>query len=133
MNRCKHFFLLVTSLLTISLMAACGSMEEKKKQDALHTTLSLYENSLRWHGIDKQGQFLKDKSMNPHNPGIRVVGYESSPAVTIDESTVSVIAQIQYLYNDTQSVRTISDRQFWESSENGQVWLRANPPPTMPR
>jgi hypothetical protein len=70
----------------------------------------------------------------PAYNNVRVLGYEviSKPA-PMAENLVSQVVQIRYIYNDTQMIRTIEDRQLWESDADGKIWLRVNPPPPFSR
>ena len=144
-NRCKDFdtfksmnrtiFSLIALLFAaVPCISGCQSLSEKNRQDAMEHTLALYANTLRWHGPDKQAEFLKDPAAMPAYNNVRVLGYEviSKPA-PMEENLVSQVVQIRYIYNDTQMIRTIEDRQLWESDADGKIWLRVNPPPPFSR
>lgn len=123
--------LLISALLV---MPACQSIAEQKREDALNSTLKLYANTLRWHGPGKQADFLKDPASLPTYRAVRVVSYDvvQQPA-PVEENLVSQVARIEYVHTDTQVIRTIDDRQLWESNEEGTRWLRVNTPPSLSR
>ena len=128
------FALLFLLVVTILFLPACQSMAEHKRQNALDTALKLYGNTLRWHGPENQADFLKDPASMPTYKDVRLVSYDvvQQPAV-VDDNLVSQVARIEYVHTGTQVIRTIDDRQLWESNEEGTIWLRVNPPPPLSR
>jgi hypothetical protein len=128
------FALLFLLVVTILFLPACQSMAEHKRQNALDTALKLYGNTLRWHGPENQADFLKDPASMPTYRDVRLVSYDvvQQPAV-VDDNLVSQVARIEYVHTGTQVIRTIDDRQLWESNEEGTIWLRVNPPPPLSR
>ena len=126
------FALLFLLVVTILFLPACQSMAEHKRQNALDTALKLYGNTLRWHGPENQADFLKDPASMPTYRDVRLVSYDvvQQPAV-VDDNLVSQVARIEYVHTGTQVIRTIDDRQLWESNEEGTIWLRVNPPPPL--
>lgn len=129
-----QFATLLLLISAILLLPACQSMAEKKREDALNSALKLYGNTLRWHGPGNQANFLKDPASMPTYSKVRIVNYSVvQQPVPVDENLVSQVARIEYVHTDTQVIRTIDDSQLWESNEDGTVWLRANPPPSLSR
>ena len=128
------FALLFLLVVTILFLPACQSMAEHKRQNALDTALKLYGNTLRWHGPENQADFLKDPASMPTYKDVRLVSYDvvQQPAV-VDDNLVSQVARIEYVHTGTQVIRTIDDRQLWESNEEGTIWLRVNTPPSLSR
>ena len=122
-------------LISITLaLPACQSIAEQKREDALDTTLKLYGNTMRWQDPGNQADFLKDPASMPTYRAVRVVSYDVVQQPTpVDENLVSQVARIEYVHRDTQVIRTIDDRQLWESNEEGTRWLRVNPPPSLSR
>jgi hypothetical protein len=128
------FASLLLLISTILVLPACQSIAEKKREDALDTTLKLYGNTLRWQGPGNQAEFLKDPASMPTYPAVRVVSYDVVQQPTpVDENLVSQVARIEYVHTDTQVIRTVDDRQLWESNEEGTRWLRVNAPPSLSR
>ena len=129
-----QFASLLLLISTLLLLPACQSIAEQKRVDALDTTLRLYGNIMRWHGPENQAEFLKDPASLPTYRAVRVVSYDVvQPPATVDENLVSQVARIQYVHTDTQVMRTVDDRQLWESNEEGTRWLRVNTPPSLSR
>ena len=129
-----QFASLLLLIGTLLLLPACQSIAEQKREDALSSALKLYGNTMRWHGPDNQAEFLKDPASMPTYRAVRIVSYDvvQQPA-PVDENLVSQVARIQYVHTDTQVMRTVDDRQLWESNEEGTRWLRVNPPPSLSR
>lgn len=129
-----QFATLLLLISAIFLLPACQGMAEKKREDALSSTLKLYGNTMRWHGPENQAEFLKDPASMPTYRAVRVVSYDVVQQPTpVDENLVSQVARIEYVHTDTQVIRKVDDRQLWESSEEGTRWLRANTPPSFSR
>ncbi|MDX1344848.1 MAG: hypothetical protein R3179_03035 [Sedimenticolaceae bacterium] len=129
-----QFASLLLLISIILLLPACQSMAEQKRQDALNNTLKLYGNTMRWQGPENQAEFLKDPASMPTYRAVRIVSYDIVQQPTpVDENLVSQVARIAYVHTDTQVMRTIDDRQLWESNEEGTRWLRVNTPPSLSR
>ncbi len=129
-----QFAPLLLLISIILLLPACQSMAEQKRQDALSNTLKLYGNTMRWQGPEKQAEFLKDPASMPTYRAVRVVSYDIVQQPTpVDENLVSQVARIAFVHTDTQVMRTVDDRQLWESNEEGTSWLRVNTPPSLSR
>lgn len=129
-----QFASLLLLLSTLLSLPACQSIAEHKREDALNSALKLYGNTMRWHGPENQAEFLKDPASMPVYRAVRVVSYDivQQPA-PVEENLVSQVARIQYVHTDTQVMRTVDDRQLWESNEEGTRWLRVNTPPSLSR
>lgn len=66
---------------------------------------------------NKRGQVPK------YLENIRVTSYDVvQPPVRSDESTATQIAQIEYLHEDVQRVRKLSDRQEWRYDPATETW-----------
>ena len=133
MLRWKLHFILILSLSLTSL-GGCQSMSERKRDESLTATLALYGRVLRWQGVQEQGAMLVDPALAPRNDAIRVTSYQvvSSPVFT-GENSASQTAVIEYTYDDSQMIKRVIDHQTWEYDSERESWLRANPPPEMPR
>ena len=127
-----HFiFILGISLVFIS---GCQSMSERKRDESLTSTLVLYGKVLRWQGPHEQGSMLVNPEQTPKYRGITITSYQvvSNPVKT-RENEAHQTAAIEYVYSDNQVIKRVIDQQIWEYDTEDKRWLRANPPPRMPR
>ncbi len=127
-----HFiFILGISLVFTS---GCQSMSERRRDESLPSTLMLYGKVLRWQGPHEQGAMLANPEQAPKYRGITVTSYTviSNPVKT-HENAAHQTAAIEYVYNDRQVIKRVIDQQIWEYDTEEKMWLRANPPPRMPR
>ena len=133
MIRWKLHFIFI---LGISLAFTCGcqSMSERRRDESLISTLKLYGKVLRWQGPHEQGAMLANPEQTPTNRGITITSYQvvSTPVQT-NENAAHQTAAIEYVYNDSQVIKRVIDRQIWEYDTEEERWLRTNPPPGMPR
>jgi uncharacterized membrane protein len=125
--------LLIISL--VSTLAACGSMQKKREQ-GFYDTLTLFKHALRWEAPESQlAFFIQPETANlPSRYGMRAVEMEQlTPAVQIDENTWFIKVRLHYLNENSQSIRTISDKQQWHWLGEDKGWRRNNPMPVVTR
>jgi len=125
--------------ITYLLLTACqvASITERSEANKLRDTLNAYEATVRWGALEQAYGFLtpslKAQVQVPGNLGnVRVTGYQllSGPSkLTPHKVTQTVV--IDYVLQDQQVVRRISDRQLWIYDEAEGGWQRANPVPEL--
>ena len=127
-----HFIFLLG--LCVAFTSGCQSMAERKRDESLSSTLTLYGKVLRWQGPNEQGSMLAHPEQTPKNRDITVTSYKvlSNPVKTGEDSAHQTAA-IEYVHHDSQMIRRIIDQQMWEYDSENEIWLRENPPPGMPR
>ena len=124
-TRARH----VTAALAVCLgLAGCASYREDRKQEALEAATSAYGAALRWGYYETAVGYLHpDRRKLAVVPkalaNIRLTGYDvvQPPIPTGDNERVQV-AQIDYLHQDTQSVRSLADRQTWRYEPQSKTW-----------
>jgi len=101
----------------------------------MEVRLELYAKTARWGALENLYGFLSPeesaKVIFPDNlDNIRVTNYQVRiPPMMLDEHKVSQTVTIEYLFHDTQVIKTMSDHQVWEYNPETEKWFRANPVP----
>jgi hypothetical protein len=117
---------IVLLLLAVLSLSGCMSLEERKKDAALDTTLSHYRTAMRWGHWDTLFSY-RDASA-PQAPdikteNIRVTAYEiRQPPVPISDEQVSQVVEIQYVVEDQQRLRKVLDKQDWRHDKENNQW-----------
>lgn len=94
--------------------------------------LELYAKTVRWGALENLYGFLTPeesaKAIFPDNLNdIRVTSYQVRiPPMMLDQHKLSQTAVIEYLFHDTQVIKTMSDNQVWEYNPEIKEWFRAN-------
>lgn len=124
--------LLLAALL--GLLMGCLSLSERKQADALQEILRNYEAVIRWGSLDQARGFLQTERQSDevmHTPrDLRVTHYEvvQGPSM-LGENRAVQMALVQYVFEDSQVVRELMDRQTWEYDSKGQTWHLVSPLP----
>jgi uncharacterized lipoprotein len=116
-------------------LAGCVPSTLKTSESKLRDTLRLYESTVRWGQIERIYSFLKPEMSEglaiPENlRNVRVTSYEtlSGPAPVSETRWLNTVV-IQYVMEDSQVVKTLTDEQVWEQVGGEGGWYRANPIP----
>jgi hypothetical protein len=118
------------------LLAGCianplARVNEEKLQD----TLRLYEGTVRWGSPERLYGFLRPEDRQHAEipaglDNVRVMNYEAAFApVPIGENRFQNTGVIQYVLQDQQVVKTLTDQQIWEFDAESKNWYRVNPIP----
>lgn len=130
MDRTRLLIILIILLIGLD---GCRTLDKKRAEKSLESTLRSYEITIRWGELTEAYSFLKaeiaiDNAIPEGLDNVRVTKYEVvQPAVNIDENTVVQTANIEYLFRDRQVVRSLNDRQVWELDKESNKWYRINP------
>lgn len=122
--------------LAILLMATgCGSIKKDKMAVTLQAATHGYQSALRWGYFENAYAFVdpdqrKNTPMPPSLSGLRLTGYDvvQPPGVQKkdddeDDSAIATqIVQIEYLYEDRQVVKSLTDRQIWRWDAEKKAW-----------
>lgn len=108
------------------LVASCARVKEEKRTNALEAATSGYGSAIRWGYYETAFGYLYPEARGELPEGldnIRVTSYDVvQPPVLADETTARQIAHVEYLHNDVQVVRSLSDRQEWRYDEASNTW-----------
>jgi hypothetical protein len=117
--------------LAFTLLSLAGCATDKRNQ-ALNKTLMSYASAIRWGDFTNAQSFI-DKSYTEEHPissieqgrlqQLRVTGYDegSGPRPDGDDDVVQVV-QINVVNVNTQSERSIVDRQRWHYDREKGKW-----------
>ena len=120
--------------LLLSLLAGCQSLSERKQADSLQEILRNYEAVIRWGSIDQARRFLspdrQSEAVAPVPRDLRVTHYEvvQGPSMLGPQQAVQA-ALVQYVFEDSQVVRELVDRQTWQYMPESQSWYLISPLP----
>jgi hypothetical protein len=120
--------------LLLSLLMGCQTISERKQANALQDVLRNYEAVIRWGSLDQARQFLpQDKQSDaavqaPRD--LRVTHYEvvQGPSMLGSDRAMQT-AVVQYVFEESQVVRELVDRQTWELDPESQSWHLVSPLP----
>ncbi|MET0067162.1 MAG: asparagine synthetase [Candidatus Thiodiazotropha sp.] len=129
----RHILSLIPLLIFIT---ACQTLGEHKRADTLQDTLKRYEGSIRWSSGSQLHNFLtpdesrEDPVINPNSRNVKVTNYEvvQGPSMLGDDRAIQT-AIIQYVLQDSQVVREITDQQDWHFDEEAETWYLSSPIP----
>jgi hypothetical protein len=122
-------------LLAVSVGTGCAVVEKDRRAVGLQAATSGYQSALRWGYYDTAFGFLPPEQRKTGEiPAIlaelRITGYDVSrpPVIQADDSATQVVV-IDYLFEDTQVVKQLTDRQVWRwDEEMGTWWLQSGLP-----
>jgi len=122
---------LMPLLLSLLLLTGCGEMSSHSKNDILTNTLVAYANALRWGDFEQAMTFLDPDLLKDHPLSsldkerykqVRVVSYNERPVVPAGKGEVQQVVEIGLLNINTQTERTVIDRQLWRYDESKKRW-----------
>lgn len=125
-------------LLALVAMLCAGCATDQRNQ-ALITTLNAYAGTLRWGDFQSAAQFVDPKMREAHPltaldlarfQQMRVTGYDEGAGPVPDgENQVRQVVQVSLVNVNTQSERTVIDRQSWRyDPDNKRWWLMSGLP-----
>jgi hypothetical protein len=123
----------LTALLLAAtvLLGACTNKEIRSKATLLDNTLRTYAATIRWGDFAQATSFIEPKLLAEHPPSqlemdrlhqVRVSSYDEQAAVPAGENEVRQTVQIELVNVNTQTVRSIVDRQVWKYDEAAKHW-----------
>lgn len=122
---------LIPLLLAAVVLAGCATERIRSKQTILEETLRAYAATIRWGDIEQAQAFLEPKLREAHPPSalelaryrqVRVSAYDEQPAIATDENEVRQVVEIGLVNVNTQSARSIVDRQVWRYDDKDKRW-----------
>ncbi|HEY0178274.1 MAG TPA: hypothetical protein VGC30_01435 [Dokdonella sp.] len=113
----------------VALLAACATT--RSKQNLLDDTLRAYASAVRWGDLAQAQAFLDPKLREQRAPSaldlarfkqVRVTAYEEQPRTPVGDDEVSQVVEIGLVNVNTQTARSIVDRQLWRYDEKDKRW-----------
>ena len=119
-------------LLAILAVLLCGcAAVSKSEQNLLEDTLDTYSSVIRWSNWDEAVAFIDPETVKAHPISkldlerfnqVRVTTYNAQPARNTGEHEVRQIVEIGLVNVNTQSARSIVDRQTWRFDAKEKRW-----------
>jgi hypothetical protein len=119
---------LILAVLIAALAGGCAAYKDDRRQDALEAATNAYATALRWGYYETAiGYLHPDKRKVVDVPkelvNIHVAGYDVvQPPIPAGENEVAQIVQIDYLHQDVQRMKSLSDRQKWRYDPTTKTW-----------
>jgi len=121
--------------LAVALLAAgCGKVREEGKSNALEAATSAYGSAIRWGYYETALGYLHPDQRRELPPGledIRVTSYEVvQPPLRQDDDSAIQVVRVEYLHDEVQRVKGLTDRQTWRYDPDTKTWwLHSGLPP----
>ena len=118
-------------VLASLLLGACANTEIRSRQTILDETLRSYAATIRWGDINQALAFIDPKERAAHPPSaldlarfkqVQVSGDNAQAPVPVNGTEVHQTVQIDLVNVNTQSARSVVDRQVWKYDEEGKHW-----------
>ena len=119
------------SVVAAVLLAACAMDKVKNKETILEDTLRTYAATIRWGDVTQAEVFIDPKYREKHPltdldlaryKQVQVTSYNDQPAAPLSDTEVQQVVEIGLVNVNTQSARSIVDRQVWHYDENAKRW-----------
>ncbi|NCA69891.1 MAG: hypothetical protein EOM91_07245 [Sphingobacteriia bacterium] len=119
---------IILLLVIQSMIGGCATIERDRQMVALDMATRGYQAALRWGDYERafnqlQPSQREQKGLPPAFANLRVVGYDlvQRPVMHADGSAVQTVV-IDYVFEDTQIARRLTDRQTWHWDEVNRTW-----------
>jgi len=123
-------------LLISTLLCACASIDDRKRNSAFDIDTALYAKAIRWGDLTTAEQLQRLDDTQPVRPPpadqTRVTSYETlrvTPAG--DGSTVTLTVKISYYHTDGMTLKSVTDQQVWIYDADEQHWYITTPLPEL--
>jgi hypothetical protein len=119
----------ILGLFLLGALAGCATA--KADRDLLDTTLLNYAAVIRWGNFEDAATFVDPETTKAHPLSqldlarysqVRVTGYNEQPLRPAGELEMHQTVEIGLVNNNTQSVRTVLDRQVWRYDAKAKRW-----------
>jgi len=112
------------------LLAGCGTIAKDKRALSLQAATAAYQSALRWGYFETAYGYLhpdqrkgNSKDLPPIFKDLRVAGYDVvQPPLMQNPGEATQVVTIDYLYEDRQVVKAITDRQTWTYDPKLSSW-----------
>jgi hypothetical protein len=111
----------------LALLCACTSLQDDKRADALLASTNNYREALRWGYWDTAMDYLHADARKDVDTqalkNVRVTGLEVvRPANITPENTALRVVRIEYVLEDEQRVKELTDKQDWRWDDATRAW-----------
>ncbi len=119
---------MIPVLVSAMLLAACATVEKDKRALALQAATNGYQSAIRWGYYETAFGYLhpdlrKGKPLPEGLKNVRLTGYDVvQPPTMQDADTATQVVNVEYLHEDRQVVKRISDRQVWKWDDALDSW-----------
>lgn len=133
---------LIVLMLVLLLLGACATQSTRSRQTQLDETLRAYAATIRWANFEQAQAFVDPKRLQENPPTalelsryrqVQVTGYDAQPPMPVSDSEVRLVVRIDLVNVNTQSARSVIDRQTWTWDEAAQRWWLASGLPDISR
>jgi len=127
---------LLLAAMAVLLLAACTTIDSRKKSASFETAMLNYSKAIRW------GEFGLADSMRRLQGGqhalqssdylehIKITSYETISTSSLEDgSTIRVTAKIVYYHDDGMKLNSLLDNQDWKYDEDAHTWYITTPLP----
>ena len=115
-------------LLSGLLSAGCTTVQKEQRDLSLQAATSSYQSALRWGYFDTAFGYLdppqrRGKSLPAQFKNLRITDYDIvQPPVITSPGEATQIVNIEYLYEDRQVVKRLTDHQTWHYDPKINNW-----------
>lgn len=119
------------AMTSIALFSGCAMDKMRTKETVLEETLLTYAATIRW-GDMTQAQVYVDPKYRAAHPlseldlarykQVQVTAYNDQPAAPVSDTEVHQTVEIGLVNINTQTARSIVDRQIWKYDEAEKRW-----------
>jgi hypothetical protein len=120
--------LVLACVLASLLSAGCATVKKDQQALAFQAATSAYQRDIRWGYYQDAFAYVhpdqrKGKPLPAMFKGLRVTDYEVvQPPVMPDRNTAIQVVDIEYLYEDRQVVKRLTDNQTWRWDDKLDSW-----------
>jgi hypothetical protein len=113
-----------------ALLGGCAAVS-KSEQNLLEDTLETYSSVIRWGNFEEAVTFVDPETLKAHPVSkldleryhqVQVTAYNAQPARSTGEHEVRQMVEIGLVNVNTQSARSIIDRQTWRFDDKAKRW-----------
>lgn len=115
-------------------ISSCGQIKDDAKRIALENTLNGYRQAIRWGYLQAAAGFVSPEQRTDLDTealqNVRVTGYQVlQPGTIAPDDTAVQLVQIDYVLEDQQRLKKLTERQRWRyDPQTGAWWLESGLP-----
>lgn len=122
---------IVLVAIASALLASCATEKMRSKETVLSETLKSYAATIRWGDVARAQAFIDPKVLAERPPTslelarfkqVQITGYNEQPALPVGDDEVRQVVEIGLVNVNTQTARSVVDRQTWRYDEAAKRW-----------